>query len=105
LFDLNVGKFVRKITKENSKIYSLLVIDQYLLCCGDDTGRFRVWDYRVDRGTAMDLKECDDYISDLDIDSNKRIVVAASGEGTLTAFNIRSVIDLNLYKTYTIFTI
>ena len=94
LFDLNAEKFVRTINNNNSKIFSLLVIDHYLLCCGNDDGRFRVWDYRVDRGTAMDLKECDDYISDLDIDSNKRIVVASSGEGTLTAFNIRFVLAI-----------
>lgn len=36
------------------------------------------------------MKQCEDYISDLHIDSGKRIVVASSGEGTLSAFNIRA---------------
>ncbi|XP_053213456.1 WD repeat-containing protein 55 homolog [Panonychus citri] len=90
--DFNTGKVIRKIKPDQprSKIFSLLVIDHWLVCAGDDEGRFRAWDYRVDRGTFMDLKKSEDHISDLDIDSQKRIVVASSGEGTLTAFNIRS---------------
>ncbi|RWS17278.1 WD repeat-containing protein 55-like protein [Dinothrombium tinctorium] len=90
IYDLNKGKVVRKIDNDGCKIYSLLVIDNYLLCYGDDEGNFKVFDYRVDRGVHMNIKECDDYISDLDIDSNKRVVVASSGEGTLSAFNIRA---------------
>ncbi|XP_015782853.1 WD repeat-containing protein 55 homolog [Tetranychus urticae] len=90
--DFNTGKVIRKIKPDEprSKIFSLLVIDHWLVCAGDDEGRFRAWDYRVDRGTFMDLKQCEDHISDLDIDSQRKIVVASSGEGTLTAFNIRS---------------
>jgi hypothetical protein len=38
----------------------------------------------------MELKECDDYISDLDINESKRLVCASSGDGTLSAFNIRA---------------
>ncbi|RWS22301.1 WD repeat-containing protein 55-like protein, partial [Leptotrombidium deliense] len=90
LYDLNAGKVIRKIENNNCKIYSLLVIDNYLLCFGDDEGNFKVFDYRVDRGEHMSIKECDGYISDLDVDSNRRIVVATSGEGTLSAFNIRA---------------
>ena len=93
IFDLNHGKVIRKINAGPNKVYSLLVVDQFLLCAGDDRGRFRVWDYREDRGCMMDLKECDDYISDLDVDSDRRIVVAASGEGTLSAFNLRWVCE------------
>lgn len=87
--DLNEEKVVRKIDN-HKKIYSLLVADDYLVCAGDDEGNFKVWDYRVDRPVHLSLRECDSFISDLDIDSEKRLVVASSGEGTLTAFNIRA---------------
>ena len=90
LYDLDKGKVVRKFQNDHIKIYSLLVIDNYLFCIGDDEGNFKAWDYRVDRGVFMHLKECDDYISDLDVNQSKRIVVASSGEGTLSAFNIRA---------------
>jgi WD40 repeat protein len=90
LMDLNTGQVIRKIQNNGNKIYSLLVIDNYLLCIGDDLGSFKVWDYRLDRGIYMELKECDDYISDLDINESKRLVCASSGDGTLSAFNIRA---------------
>lgn len=90
LYDLDGGKLIRKIDNDGVKIYSLLIVDNFLLCTGDDEGRFKLWDYRVKRGVAMELKESEDYISDLDMDSAKRIVLGTSGEGTLSAFNVRA---------------
>lgn len=88
IFDLNHSQLTNTLKGDMGKIYSLLVIDHFLICAGDDEGRFKVWDYRMNGNCIMDLKECDDYISDLDVNSRK-IVVASSGEGTLSAFNIR----------------
>jgi len=91
IYDLDTAKSIRKIEHGDSKIYSLLVLDNFLLCTGDDEGCFRLWDYRVNRGgAAMEMKQCEDFISDFDVDRDKRLVLASSGEGTLTAFNIRA---------------
>lgn len=90
VIDLETKQLIRKIDNNNVKIYSLLVIDDYLLCIGDDNGYFKVWDYRSDRPVHLELLQCEEYISDLDIDNNSRLVLATSGEGTLTAFNIRA---------------
>ena len=90
ILDLNTGQVLRKIDNSGQKIYSMLIIDGYLLCIGDDSGLFKVWDYRIDRGIYMESNECEGYISDLDIDDSKRTVLATSGEGTLSAFNIRA---------------
>ena len=91
IFDLEYKKRVRKLTAGDCKIYSLIVLDNYLLAAGDDNGCFRLYDYRVNENTPrMELRECNDYISDLDADVAKRIVLASSGEGTLTAFNVRA---------------
>lgn len=88
--DLETEKVIRTIANDKVKIYSLLIADEYLLCVGDDKGYFKVWDYRTERPVHMELLQCEEYISDLDIDSDCRIVLATSGEGTLTAFNIRA---------------
>ena len=88
--DVQTQKMIRKISNGKKKIYSLLVADDYLVCIGDDDGDFKCWDYRMERPIHMSLNECDNYISDLDIDSNKQLVFATSGEGTLSAFNIRA---------------
>ena len=38
---------------------------------------------------AMDLKESEEFISDLAVDSQFKTLLATSGEGTLTAINLR----------------
>lgn len=92
VYDLDAGKTIRKIgtASSDSRVYSMCVIDKYLLATGDDAGVFRLWDYRTSRGVAMELKEFDDYISDLDVQSDKRLVLASSGDGTIAAFNVRA---------------
>jgi WD40 repeat protein len=92
IHDVESGKTIRRIgtTATESRVYSMCVIDKYLLATGDDSGVFRLWDYRTSRGVAMELKEFDDYISDLDVQSDKRLVLASSGDGTIAAFNVRA---------------
>lgn len=91
IFDLEKKKRVRKLVGGKCKVYSLLVVDNYLLATGDDDGCFRLYDYRTHPDApVMEIKPCEDYISDLDVDVGNRMVVATSGEGTLTAFNIRA---------------
>ena len=41
------------------------------------------------RKAIMDIKENDDYISDMKLEKSNRVLVATSGDGTLTAFDIR----------------
>ena len=48
----------------------------------------QVWDLRQQKA-VMESNEIEEFISDMDIESNKRILVATSGEGTLSAFDIR----------------
>uniref|UniRef100_T1IPJ2 WD repeat-containing protein 55 homolog n=1 Tax=Strigamia maritima TaxID=126957 RepID=T1IPJ2_STRMM len=88
--DMTTGATVHKIVKAHeSPIYSFLVIDDYLLATGDDDGVFKVWDYR--RATPIfEQKQMEDYISCMTINEEKKILLATSGEGTLTAFNVRA---------------
>ena len=93
LYDLDAGKTVRKISLDASseaRVYSMCVVDRYLVALGDDEGTFWLCDYRCSRAPTAKLKEFDDYISDLDVQSDKRLVLASSGEGTIAAFNVRA---------------
>lgn len=90
IVDMNTGALSQKIIKAHeSPIYCLLPIDEYLIATGDDDGNFKVWDFRR-QTTIMENKQCEEYISDMTIDEQRRIIAATSGEGTLTAFNIRA---------------
>uniref|UniRef100_A0A3P8V366 WD repeat-containing protein 55 n=1 Tax=Cynoglossus semilaevis TaxID=244447 RepID=A0A3P8V366_CYNSE len=89
LMDVEQGKLVTRIRGAHSApINSLLLVDENILATGDDGGTMKVWDMR--KGTAiMDLKHHDDYISDIAVDQAKRILLTASGDGTMGVFNIK----------------
>ncbi|XP_039181992.1 WD repeat-containing protein 55 isoform X2 [Crotalus tigris] len=54
----------------------------------DDSGVLKVWDLR--KGTSiMEMKQHEDYISDMIIDRNKKLLLTTSGDGTMGVFNIR----------------
>ena len=52
------------------------MIDHWLIASGDDNGCVKIWDYR--RKTAsLDAKEdCSDYISDLAVSKDKKVLLA-----------------------------
>ena len=37
----------------------------------------------------MEFKQCEEFISDMAIDKNHKLLLATSGEGTLTVLNVR----------------
>lgn len=60
----------------SAPINALLLVDENIFATGDDEGTLKVWDMR--RGTSfMDLKQHEDYISDITIDQNKRTLLTA----------------------------
>ncbi|XP_039630811.1 WD repeat-containing protein 55 isoform X1 [Polypterus senegalus] len=89
LMDVEQGKLVSKIAKaHSSSINSLLLIDENLFATGDDNGMLKVWDLR--KGTSfMEMKQHEDYISDITIDLQKKILLTTSGDGTMGVFNIK----------------
>ena len=93
LYDLDAGKSIRTINNstDNTHVYSMAVIDENVLCTGDDEGYFRLWDYRSNNSPpAMELKETSQHISDFDVDSEQRNVLASCGDGSISCFNIRA---------------
>ncbi|XP_041820733.1 WD repeat-containing protein 55 [Chelmon rostratus] len=89
MLDAERGQLVTRIRgAHGAPINSLLLVDENILATGDDGGTLKVWDMR--KGTAiMDLKHHEDYISDITVDQAKRILLTASGDGTMGVFNIK----------------
>ncbi|KAM9425636.1 WD repeat-containing protein 55 [Pholidichthys leucotaenia] len=87
--DVERGQLVTRIRgAHGAPINSLLLVDENILATGDDGGTLKVWDMR--KGSAiMDLKHHDDYISDITVDQAKRILLTASGDGTMGVFNLK----------------
>jgi len=86
--DVESGKLKRRIKKAHENpIYSIAMTGDTFIATGDDNGVLKCWDMRS-KTCTMEFKECEDYISDMVVEDNK-IVIASSGEGTLTAFNVR----------------
>ncbi|XP_006632039.1 WD repeat-containing protein 55 [Lepisosteus oculatus] len=89
IMDVEEGKLLSRISKAHSyPLNSMLVIDENLLATGDDNGILKVWDLR--KGTAfMEMKQHEEYISDITIDESKKILLTTSGDGTMGVFNIK----------------
>ncbi|KAL7984668.1 hypothetical protein Chor_003238, partial [Crotalus horridus] len=89
ILNVEEGRLVTRFSKaHNSALNSLLVIDEHLFATGDDSGVLKVWDLR--KGTSiMEMKQHEDYISDMIIDRNKKLLLTTSGDGTMGVFNIR----------------
>ncbi|XP_045203971.2 LOW QUALITY PROTEIN: WD repeat-containing protein 55-like [Mercenaria mercenaria] len=87
--DLNTGTVKRKVkSAHESPIYSMLVTGENFLVTGDDDGHLKLWDLRQQKA-VMEVKESEEFISDIAVDDAKRTLLTTSGEGTLTAFNLR----------------
>ncbi|XP_013924221.1 PREDICTED: WD repeat-containing protein 55 [Thamnophis sirtalis] len=89
ILNVEEGRLVTRFSKaHNSALNSLLVIDEHLFATGDDSGMLKLWDLR--KGTSiMEMKQHEDYISDMILDRNKKLLLTTSGDGTMGVFNIR----------------
>nr|XP_020012737.1 WD repeat-containing protein 55 [Castor canadensis] len=88
---LNVeqGQLERRISKAHgAPINSLLLVDENVLATGDDTGGLRLWDQRKE-GPLMDMRQHEEYIADMALDPDKKLLLTASGDGCLGVFNIK----------------
>ncbi|CAJ0936742.1 unnamed protein product [Ranitomeya imitator] len=89
ILNVEEGKLVKRINRaHDSALNRLLLIDENLFATGDDSGMLKVWDLR--RGTSfMEMKNHEEYISDMVIDQNKKMLLTTSGDGTMGVFNIK----------------
>uniref|UniRef100_A0A8D2JIW9 WD repeat-containing protein 55 n=2 Tax=Varanus komodoensis TaxID=61221 RepID=A0A8D2JIW9_VARKO len=89
ILSVEEGRLLTRFSKaHNSALNSLLVVDEHLLATGDDSGELKVWDLR--KGTSvMETKQHEEYISDMVLEGNRRLLLTTSGDGTMGVFNIR----------------
>lgn len=51
-------------------------MDENVLATGDDTGGIRLWDQRKE-GPLMDMRQHEEYIADMALDSVKKLLLTA----------------------------
>ncbi|KAJ3206316.1 WD domain repeat-containing protein 55 [Clydaea vesicula] len=100
LFTASVDKSLSTIEIENGKtsasfknahsdaINSLKVLTENLVATGDDSGTVKIWDIRQ-RKVSIKYKENVDFISDFDYVDSKNALLATSGDGCLSVFDLR----------------
>lgn len=83
------GRLETRIAKAHSAALNcVLPIDHHLLATGDDGGELKVWDLR--KGEAiLEARQHEEYISAMAVDGNGKILLTASGDGTMGVFNIK----------------
>ncbi|XP_061858487.1 WD repeat-containing protein 55 isoform X3 [Colius striatus] len=83
------GRLETRIPKAHgSPLNCLLPIDQHTLATGDDGGTLKLWDLR--KGSAvLEARQHEEFISAMAVDAHGKILLSASGDGTLGVFNVR----------------
>lgn len=76
---------------KKSTFYSISTFGDSIICVGDDDGGLFVWDPRAQQEPIFSSFDCEQYISDIDGRYEaKKTIVCTSGEGTLTAYDLRN---------------
>lgn len=76
---------------KTSTFYSVLPLANELVCAADDDGYLFAWDTRTPGKPVFSAHDCEQYISDMDgKHEGRRLLVCTSGEGTLTAYDMRA---------------
>ncbi|RKO93774.1 WD40-repeat-containing domain protein, partial [Blyttiomyces helicus] len=87
--DTETGKVILKKPKAHSEpLNALLTINEQMVATGDEGGCVKVWDTRH-RKVVMKYHENVDFIADMCFVAGKRTLLAASGDGCLSIFDIR----------------
>jgi len=75
----------------DSPLYKVYPVSQHVYATGDEDGTVKLWDRRAseEKGAVMAEKPFDDFVSDFHADKDGKMLLAASGEGLLQAFNMR----------------
>lgn len=94
IHDLNTNQTIHSLKRENPtppSLYSVKPLSNKIICAGDDNGDVFVWDTRTQEKPIFSSSDCEQYISDIDGKyESRRLIVCTSGEGTLTAYDLRA---------------
>ncbi|CAK9804748.1 WD repeat-containing protein 55 homolog [Anthophora plagiata] len=90
LTDMETEKLIRFYENAHEEpIYTMTVIGENMFASGDDDGVVKVWDLRQ-KGSipAFSFKKMEDYVSAIITNTEAKYLVCASGDGSLTTFNM-----------------
>lgn len=94
MHDLLANKTLHTLKRNDearTQFYSVHPFGANLVSAGDDDGGIFVYDTRTPEKPVFTAHDCEQYISDIDgrFDA-RRMMVCTSGEGTLTAYDLRA---------------
>ncbi|XP_017789147.1 PREDICTED: WD repeat-containing protein 55 homolog [Habropoda laboriosa] len=90
LTDIQTEKLIRFYENAHEEpIYTMTVIGENMFATGDDDGVVKVWDLRQKGNVPIfSIKKMEDYVSAIVTHTDAKYLVCASGDGSLTTFNI-----------------
>lgn len=88
--DVETEKLVRLYENAHEQpVYTMSILQEHTFATGDDNGVVKLWDIRQNSNTPVfSIKQMEDYVSAIVTDSNMKYLVCASGDGSLTTFDI-----------------
>ncbi|KAG0266412.1 WD domain repeat-containing protein 55 [Actinomortierella ambigua] len=97
--DVNTGNvLIKKPDAHEAPINAVRLLTETVLATGDDNGVIKLWDVRTGNET-MEYTDNSDFISDMDYDPASKTLVASSGQGTVSVFDIRKPKMLDMSAT------
>ncbi|KAJ2336356.1 WD domain repeat-containing protein 55 [Coemansia sp. RSA 2681] len=87
--DIVTGTELTRIEEAHDKAINVVkYVNEQIIATGDESGGVKLWDIRQNK-PAFTFKEHVDYISDMVFHSEKRHLLAASGDGYLSVYDVR----------------
>ncbi|XP_014612590.1 PREDICTED: WD repeat-containing protein 55 homolog [Polistes canadensis] len=88
--DVETEKLVRLYENAHEQpVYTMSILGEHTFATGDDDGVVKLWDIRQKGNTPVfSIKQMEDYVSAMITNRDNKYLVCASGDGSLTTFNI-----------------
>ncbi|XP_015185850.1 PREDICTED: WD repeat-containing protein 55 homolog [Polistes dominula] len=88
--DVETEKLVRFYENAHEQpVYTMTILGEHTFATGDDDGVVKMWDIRQNGNTPVfSIKQMEDYVSAMITNKDNKYLVCASGDGSLTTFNM-----------------
>ncbi|KAJ2489699.1 WD domain repeat-containing protein 55 [Coemansia sp. RSA 2050] len=87
--DVATGAELTRVEEAHDKAINIVkYVNEQIVATGDESGGVKLWDIRQNR-PAFTFKEHVDYISDMVFNTDKRHLLATSGDGCLSVYDVR----------------
>ena len=88
MIDLQTEMVIKRIAAHDIGISCMAKAEDFTFVTGDDDGEIKLWDYRT-KGLIKHYQSTTDYITDFRYVKHKKTLLASSGEGSLSVFDVR----------------